>query len=189
MKEHLLKDEQILWEGKPKSGIVFRAGDIILIPLSLFFWVFPVLVFIPALLSEDTSFAMVTVFLPFIIAAIYVTFGRFFFDAYVRRNTHYAITENRILIHQKLFKTKLEAIPLKNLQKIILSRSSKGRGTITLGQSDLLDTFFEGMYWPNLKHAPKLELIEDAKNVYNIIHKVTKNLTPKAASAPRQTSF
>ncbi len=45
LREHLDRDETLLWTGKPKSGIIFRTADIFMIPFSILwcgfaiFWV------------------------------------------------------------------------------------------------------------------------------------------------------
>src|SRR4051812_42746606 len=97
----LFPNERILWQGRPRQGIFLRGSDVALIPFSLV-WLGV------AVFCETMVFSMDALFfslfgLPFVLMGIYLVIGRFFHEAWQRSKTHYAVTNQRILILSGIF--------------------------------------------------------------------------------------
>ena len=97
------RGEKIVWQGRPdRKLIVLRSSDTFLIPFSLlwcgfaFFWEFTVL-------STPDPFPFALFGLPFIAIGLYIVFGRFLVDSYIRHNTSYALTNQRAIIATSAF--------------------------------------------------------------------------------------
>ena len=95
----LSRGERVLWRGAPATGIQFYSGDPLVIPFSLmwcagaFFWEFSVLTKVPN--DHPGKWLFVLWGVPFVLVGLYITVGRFFDDAWRRRNTEYAVTNER----------------------------------------------------------------------------------------------
>jgi hypothetical protein len=159
LRPNLSLGEKLIWVGRPKTGIVFRRSDVFLIPFSLLWTGF-------AILWETTAIAYETHFflklwgVPFILVGLYTTVGRFFVEAKQRANTVYGITPDRIIIKTGLFSKETQSLNIKALPDITINQKSDNTGTITLGTP---------RYSSRELQPPKLEFIEDVKNVYETI--------------------
>ena len=174
--------EKLLWSGRPAQGIVFRSSDIFLIPFSILWGGFAIFWEVMALTaigrSEPQAPDMVRyVFplfgLPFVAIGLYIMAGRFFVDRAQRRKTLYGITDRRVIIRSGLFRRTTKSLNLRTLSDVTLSESSDRRGTITLGPTAGIYSWFQGTSWPGMgaQVAPSLDTIEDAKNVYDILRR------------------
>jgi hypothetical protein len=85
----LAPSEKVLWHGQPRRGLILRAADIFMIPLSLAWAGFAV--FWEA--SVVTAGALFGAF--FVLAGSYIVLGRFIFEAWLRGRTHYAVSERK----------------------------------------------------------------------------------------------
>jgi len=88
--------EQLLWWGRPKTGLLFRKADIFIIPFSLLWCGFSVF-WVYLALSYDAPMYFVLFGIPFVVIGLFLVFGRFFIDAWMRERTYYGITEKRII--------------------------------------------------------------------------------------------
>jgi hypothetical protein len=168
LQANLGSNEKLLWTGKPKTGIVFRSSDFFLIPFSLFWAGFAVFWEFSVISSGGPIFFMFWG-IPFILMGLYITIGRFFIDAYKRGKTRYGITQDRIIIKSGVFSQDVKSLNIRTLSDISLDQKADNSGTITLGPSDLRSTMSFGIDFPGQKQPPKLDLIEDAKTVYQQI--------------------
>ena len=169
LKSVLGQNEPLLWTGRPKIGIIFRSTDAFLIPFSILWCGF-------AIFWESTAIAGGAPFffmlwgIPFVGIGLYMVVGRFFIDARKRRNTIYAITPDRILIRSGVFNTEVTSLNIRTISDINFTQKSDGSGTIVLGPENIRQgRMMQGMEWPGVKQTPRLEMIEDAKKVYDII--------------------
>ena len=157
LREHLDREENLLWTCKPKSGIVFRTADIFMIPFSILWCGFAILWMILASQAGGLFFLFGV---PFVIIGLIFVFGRFIIDAKQRENTVYGLTENRIL----------KSLNIRTLSDIELSEKGDGTGTISIGPKNPFMVWGSGMnWWPGMKMNPQLEMIPNAKKVYNQI--------------------
>jgi len=178
IRKHLDQDEKLLWSGKPRSGIVFRSSDIFMIPFSLMwggfaiFWEISVLS-MPAEKAGPVAIIFPLFGIPFVIVGLYMIFGRFYLDAHQRQKAAYGITNSRIIIISGVFSQSIKSLNLKTLSDITISEKADGSGTISLGPSQMASWFFTGTPWPGMDKfcPPSFDLIDDAKQVYDIIRK------------------
>ena len=97
LQRQLAAGEQILWQGKPRQGLMLRSADAYLVPFSLLwcgfviFWEWNVIRLGAPLLFKLWG-------IPFVLVGLYLVAGRFFTDARRRAHTHYVLTTERLLI-------------------------------------------------------------------------------------------
>jgi hypothetical protein len=168
LRSNLSSGEKLIWAGKPKTGIMFRSSDAFLIPFSLLWAGFAVFWETSVMTTEAPLFFKLFG-IPFVLAAIYITIGRFFIDAKKRANTIYGITTDRIIIKSGLFSSEIKSLSIKSLSDITINQKSDNSGTITLGPTDMIFSTMNGVAYSGTKQAPRLEFIEDVKSVYDII--------------------
>lgn len=172
LRSHLSDDENLLWTGKPKTGIIFNNYDYYMVPFSLF-WCGFVIYWTYNAMQIEFIFGLFGV--PFVVIGLIIVFGRFIIDAKKRENTVYGITENRIVIKSGIFSKNIESLNIKTLSNLSLREESDGTGTITLGAEPMGTQFAEGMdWWPGVKLAPKLRMIPNARSVYDRIVKLQR---------------
>lgn len=170
-------DEQILWQGQPKQGILLRAADIFLIPFSLIWGGFAIFWEV-GVITAGAPFFFTLWGIPFVLIGLYLIVGRFFVDALQRWKTHYALSDERVIITSGLLNRSVKSVSLRSLADVSLSQSRGSRGTITLGPTQPLSWMYAGTAWPGAgRHtAPTLELIENAQMVYDQIRAAQRKL-------------
>lgn len=164
--QHVDTDEELLWTGQPKIGIVFSLGDIFLIPFSLLWCGFAIFWVIMA--SSAGIFALFGI--PFVIVSLFMVFGRFIHDAKVRANTAYGITKDRIIIKSGVFSKSIRSLNLKTLSDIEYSENPDGSGSINFGPKIPFYSTYSGMtWWPGIPESNSLLLIKNVRSVYKQI--------------------
>lgn len=170
----LFDGEEILWTGRPGQGVLFTARDWFLVPFSLLWCGF--MVFWEAMVLRGKApgfFALWGV--PFLLAGLYFTIGRFAVDAWVRRNTRYALTNRRVLIARSGPFPKLATVSLDRLPDMQLSEQAGGKGTIRFGQP--------AAYWggrgfgawtPALDPTPQFIAVDAAADVFDRIQRASR---------------
>jgi len=171
----LLSGERILWSGQPQQGLLLTSMDVFLIPFSLFWAGFAIFWEMTVLQSKaPPSFALFGI--PFILIGIYVAAGRFFVDAWMRRNTHYALTNRRILIVRRSLSPSFTSLYLNQLPQSDLIERGSGRGTIRFGPPQMIywgPRVSFGAWVPSLDPTPQFLGIEDARRVYDQIQRAS----------------
>jgi hypothetical protein len=173
----LASGERALWSGQPHQGITLRGSDALMIPFSLlwggfaFFWEWSVL-------QTDAPLLFALWGIPFVLIGIYMIIGRFFVEAWERSRTYYAVTNERILIVDGLFKTTVRSVSLRTLTDISLSERSDGVGTILFGPSTMPVMFRNFSGWPGMKErmGPQFDRIADARVVRDLINSAQRAL-------------
>jgi len=169
IQKELNSGEKLLWSGRPKQGIVFRAADAFMIPFSLLWCGFAIFWEVSVAASGAPHFFLLFGGF-FVLIGLYFVFGRFLWDSAQRKNTFYGITNERVIILSGLFHKQVKSLNIKTLSDISVTEKANGQGTISLGPSSFMESMYGGMAWPGVPQgAPKLESIEDAKRVYNIL--------------------
>jgi hypothetical protein len=96
----LVPGESFVWAGQPKTSVVFHKEDFLLIPFSLMwggfaiFWEANVLGIWGAQAHTPWTFGVLCG-IPFVLIGQYLIWGRFFYTAWLKRRTHYAVTNRR----------------------------------------------------------------------------------------------
>ena len=178
IQRELEEGERVIWAGQPLQGIQFRRSDIFMIPFSLLwggfalFWEWTVI-------QNDAPLPMMLFGIPFVLIGLYIMIGRFFLEAKQREKTFYGVTNERILIVSGLTKKTVNSLNLRTLNDLSLTETSSGQGTITFGPSSYTSPWFGRPPWPGLEFSPcsKFALLEQAKNVYQLIREAQKDLT------------
>lgn len=182
MRSQIGKNEQLLWSGQPRQGIVFRSNEIFLIPFSLLWGGFAIFWETAALVMtwkvpKDGAGVAALIFpifgLPFVLIGLYLIFGRFIVDARRRVKTHYGVTNQRIIIITGLMTQHVKSLNLRTLSDISLSEKPDRTGTITFGPASPFAGCFGNTSWPGMPvTTPAFEMIQDAKKVYDLIRDV-----------------
>lgn len=131
--------ERVVWSGRPRQGLVLRASDIVAIPFSLLWGGFAIVWEAIALRSTFGSgprppgpiawlFPLWGV--PFVLIGLNLMIGRFFVDAYRRRQTQYAVTDCRALIVTRGRTTRFD---LRTIGQVDVQRHADGTGTVRFG--------------------------------------------------------
>ena len=173
LRPHLISGEKITWAGRPKAGIVFRSSDAFLIPFSLLWCGFAIF-WESTVIFTNSPFFFKLWGIPFVLAGLYVTVGRFFIDAWKRAGTIYGLTEDRIIIKSGIFSKDVKSFNIKAGSEISYRQKADGSGTITLGTSDPRYAMMQGAEWPGVKQLPKIEFINDVKTVFDKIIAIQK---------------
>jgi hypothetical protein len=167
--------ERLLWSGTPRGGVVLRATDALLVPFTLlwagfaFFW--------EAMAWKSNGPPVLKLFgIPFVLVGLYITVGRFFFDAWQRGRTGYGVTNERVLIAVGSDAPSVTSLPLANLTDITLKPRSDGSGSIVFGPATWGRPASVGFAWPRRRaQAPCFDMIPDAQTVYDIILKAQRD--------------
>ena len=167
----LVKDEKILWTGRPAQGLLLTGQDIFLIPFSLLWCGFAIFWEFTAVAGEKSAPFMKIWGAPFVLIGLYFVAGRFVADAWIRSSLRYAVTNKRALIQRSWPTAKLTSINLRQAPDLELSMRADGGGTIRFGQQPSFwvrrDGF--GSMTPSLDPTPQFLAIENARRVYQLI--------------------
>jgi hypothetical protein len=92
--KYLDPDEKVIWEGAPSRQLfLFRSSDAVLIPFAAFWALIALVIGAQGLASGSLFHAVFQLIFP--IVGLYLLIGRFFWEAYKRRRTVYALTNKR----------------------------------------------------------------------------------------------
>ncbi|MDA1097130.1 MAG: hypothetical protein O3B84_07745 [Chloroflexi bacterium] len=167
IRAELGRDEELLWSGQPRRGIVFRPLDLMLVPFSLLwtgfivYWEF--LVF-------DLDAPLFSLFgIPFLIVGSYMVAGRFVADVMRRRRTFYGLTSQRIIIVFGQSVGSVKSFPLGALSDISLSVGRGATGTVAFGPMGAAWSAMSAVPLPGLQLLSSFEMIPDARTVYQLI--------------------
>ncbi len=165
----LLRGERIVWSGRPGQGLILVPRDLILIPFSLAWCGFAVFWTVEATSSGAPGFFDLWGGM-FVCVGLYCVFGRFAFDAWIRRGIHYAVTDRRVLIVRSRPFPKFTAIAIDPRSDISLDERSHGRGTIRFGEkTSPWNNPGMGGWAPALDPTPQFIVIDDARRVFDLI--------------------
>jgi hypothetical protein len=167
---YLEPNETLTWVGRPPRGLLFRKSDMIMIPFSLAWGGFTV--FWEVMVYNSGAPVYFLVFgAPLVLVGLYITVGRFGYDAMKRKNTVYGLTTERALILSGVFGQSVRSVNLKSTNDISLEQRPNGRGTITFGAPYPNRSFFGNSGWsgPGQQAVPSFELIENVGSVYRMV--------------------
>jgi hypothetical protein len=135
---HLLDGERLLWVGQPDPRKHFTRADRFLIPFSILWGGFALSWESVALFAISDKGGHAPISFPvigfiFSVLGLYFMVGRFFYKAYTKKRTTYAITDRRILVltgPNSLDAMFLGSIPSVNQPSV----SDDGIGTVAFGR-------------------------------------------------------
>jgi hypothetical protein len=173
IRRELSPSEALLWAGRPRLGIVFRAYDLLLVPFTLLWLAMVVGGEINVLMESPPGAAVAgTVFLSvFFLVGLFFGFGRFFVDRWLRERTVYGVSSERVLIVSHWFRRKVKSLCLDTLIDLTLTESANGSGTITFGPLAPMSGWYVRPGWTGWGWAyiPLFELAEGARQVYETV--------------------
>ncbi|WP_370677052.1 PH domain-containing protein [Pleomorphomonas sp. PLEO] len=109
--------------------------------------------------------------IPFVVIGLYLIAGRFFADAWARRNTVYAITNKRVLVARTRPFPKVTAVPLNELGVVNLIEGANGSGTIRFegARSTFGRRGFSTSWSPAFDPIPQLIGIDQVRTVFALL--------------------
>jgi len=156
------RGEVQLWAGTPRQGIVLRPSDAFMIPFSLLWGGFAI--FWEASVLRTPAPGFFALFgVPFVLAGLYITGGRFFADAWRRSRTGYVLTSERVVIR---IGPTVKSLQLPTLTDVTLTERGDNSGTITFGAVAFPMAMYAGTPWPGVAQPPSFEMIPNARQVY-----------------------
>lgn len=169
--QQLLPGERVVWHGHPPIGLNLRPIEFFLIPFSLlwggfaFFW--------NGLVWVKGAPILFNLFgLPFLVLGLYMIFGRFFVDAYIRRTMQYFVTDRRILILRSGWMGATKSMDIRRLPALELDERPDGCGTIRFSeQSGWMAGGGLAIWQPTLNSSRQFTRIPNARSVYELILK------------------
>lgn len=105
---YLAPGEEVLWQGRPRPGVVIRAGDLPQMLFGLVFFAFSVFWMIMAgWMGGGTGGPFGLLFplfgLPFVAVGFYMAGGRLLWDVYKNQHMWYSLTNRRAIIATEVF--------------------------------------------------------------------------------------
>lgn len=182
LQDELLKDEELLWTGRPEVNVLFTIQDIYLVPFGLL-WCGFIFFGIKDMFSKigtSTGDILGLIFFSiFFIIGLYLLFGRFLYKIYKKKNTYYAVTNKRIIIITKIFSKNIQAVFINGIPTINKSIRKSGIGTIRFGNSSYLNSFYSNTGLDFLgsfygQECPTFYDIKDAERVYQLVNELRK---------------
>lgn len=175
----LLSHERILWSGTPAQGLLFSSRDVFLIPFSLLWCGFAVFwTYMAAKQGSPLFFdawgAM------FVCIGLFFVFGRFVFDAWVRRRMYYAVTNRRILIMRQAPSANFTSIDLDRIPDVQLTGETATTGTLRFGAAASAYPFSGSRmtgWLPALDPIPQFLGIRDPRRVFDLVMKTRRDET------------
>lgn len=154
--------EQLLWHGAPATGLRLQKSDLSMIPFSLAFCGFSIFWEVSVIRSGGGLLPCLFG-IPFIVIGLYLMLGRFFLDAYNRKNTYYGITSERIIILEPKTVNSMAYHQIPTLELVL----EKGElGSVFFSQQTYQDHRGRTVHRVD---RPGIRLITDAPRVYNLI--------------------
>ena len=167
-----------MWAGQPRQGVFLRPADALLIPFSLLWGGFA-LFWEASVINTGAPFFFKLWGVPFVLVGLYMIFGRFFFDARQRTDTHYGVTSERVLIVTGWPSPSVKSLALRTLSEVSLNQHTGGPGTITFGPSGPFPRWGGAASWPGMgsQSAPSFDMIQDAKGIQEVIRSAQRQAT------------
>jgi hypothetical protein len=138
----LLPGESILWTGQPSPRVIFHPSDWFAIPFSLMwggfalFWIYGASGYgrnaDQSVLTHGAQHLSLFALwgIPFVLIGQYMIWGRFFYTAWKKTRTFYAVTNKRVIVLNAQRNRKVTDAFLAGLSSVSLTTRSDDVGTI-----------------------------------------------------------
>lgn len=167
----LLEDETLIWAGRPRYGLQFHRIDIWLIPACLILFSLPIIAM--SILANASLHPIIYLILsPFFAVSLFTPFARILFDAWRRKRTIYAITDQRVVIQTTLSKKSVTSHNVHKINRPKLEINKDKSGSILFGKEDPCSYHFRGNKIDT--KTERLECIDDVETVYQTLMGVRK---------------
>jgi len=168
LRGYLQTGERLKWTGAPAQGFRTSPQDLFMIPFSLLWGGFAIY-WESSVLSSGAPGFFDLWGIPFVAVGLYMIFGRFIVDAWVRSRTIYGVTDRRALLLRRAFGETLNAVPLD--QNVRLRAEANGVGSIEFGQptSMFSGNRNSGFWTPALAPGVRFIGIDNVRDVYRLV--------------------
>lgn len=172
----LYPNERVLWTGSPTRFPIFNRADLLLVPFSIL-W-FGLLTFMMANAAGSDVPGPIQPFLIFgglfVVIGLYLVFGRFILRRLSLRNTHYVVTDRRVIANWTVLgRRRQQTAYLKDLPPPIITGRDLSVGTIKFGDSSFMDELMaEAKFVPGSRPPavrPVLVEVAGARQVRDLI--------------------
>jgi hypothetical protein len=150
VQSELAAGETIAWAGQPNRGVIFHKEDLFLLPFSLLwggfaiFWEGGVSGFWDHGSRNGAWIFGMIWGIPFVLIGQYLIWGRFIYDAWLKRRTYYAVTNRRVIVVQNGWSRKMVAPYLDSLPTVTKEGPDSGPGTLAFAPNSSLFSVFSG---------------------------------------------
>lgn len=172
----LTSGESVVWAGQPSTSVIFHKEDALLIPFSFLwggfaiFWEASV-----ARIWGNSAKGQWTLGIlwgiPFVLIGQYLIWGRFVYAAWLKRRTHYAVTNRRVLVVQDGWRRQTASAYIDSLPSVVKEGGSNGIGILRFGPQITLSSNRGWGPWNSLivSGVPTFVDIEDVDSVYRLV--------------------
>ena len=137
----MMRDEELLWTGRPDPNALLTRADIFLIPFSILWGGFAIFWEIGVIASGAPWFFAIWG-IPFVLVGLYLIAGRFLYKRWRKGRTYYALTDRRVLVLTEGLRGRtLRAAFIDTIPAINHSIGRDGRGSITFGNPSYASAF------------------------------------------------
>lgn len=166
-----LKDEKILWQGKPFKVPTFNKSDIFMIPFTIIFGgsfiLYSIISALVMFAGKDIMFALIGI--TFLLIGIYLLFLRFWYRKKRIKRQLYFVTNKRVFSFDTLRDEVIFDIPLYETQFYMLDK------TLILGDTNVLGDFIYNLgldiFFRKISNeTPSFKYINDIDKVAEIIN-------------------
>lgn len=168
---YLNPGKRVLWEGRPPGRLfLFRGIDVFFVSFSIVWAMGATAAVLPALKSGAFFFGFGLIFL---VAAVYVTIGRFLHDQYLRRRTVYAVTDKRAMIAKSAFGRQVRDLPITPALPVAFRDAP--RGSVWLGERPGLFSGVQALgWWHGDDGGFTFRDIDAPREVYGLIQRIKR---------------
>jgi hypothetical protein len=150
LQPELASGESLMWTGKPNSSVIFHKDDLFLVPFSLLWGGFAIFweggvsgYWNHGLRNGAWVFGMIWG-IPFVLIGQYLIWGRFIYDAWLKRHTYYGVTNRRVIVVQNGWSRKMVAAYLDSLPTVAKEGPDSGPGTLAFAPNSSFFSVFSG---------------------------------------------
>lgn len=158
--------ERVLWTGTPRRGLVFQPIDVLQVPISL---VALYVLWTKAGLLDFHNPVEAIIGVALFTGVMYAAVGRFFFDAYRRGRSAYALTSERMVIKELVFSNFVKSFPLNTITDTVLREGRGGFGSIVIGRRYLPVGWQDTRLSATAGNPNGFAMIPDARHVYDLL--------------------
>ena len=190
----LMSGESLYWAGMPNRGVIFHSDDWTMVPFSLLWGGFAIFWETGALgywgkgpRGGVPSLFMAIWGIPFIVIGQYMIWGRFLYDAWLKRRTYYAVTNRRVMAVQEGWKRKASSMYLEAIPSI--DREGTTTGTLWFGTKYPMFTGRgSGKKTRNMSRfylgdVPVFADIDDVDSIYRLVWELREKMRKESNSA------
>ena len=171
LQPYLHDGERLVWTGRPKQGLLLTGMDAYLIPFSLLWGGFA-LFWEASVIRQGAGGFFILWGIPFVLAGLFLIFGRFAADAWVRSGTIYGLTPDRALVLRRAFGEQLLSQRFDGGVRVTGRKAE--RGTLEFGRPvGLMSAFRTGtsgfsIWMPSLGDQVRFLQVEGVMEAYQL---------------------